>query len=94
VHVALGAVANLAEEEKQRKIAADQSAEAYRIAQLQYTAGIVDFTSVLSAQSTLFSARDQLSQTRLARLQAVVTLYRALGGGWTDPALQPRVSSN
>ena len=92
VHVALGGVANLAEEEKQRKIAADQSAEAYRIARLQYTAGIVDFISVLDAQRTLFSARDQLSQTRLARLQAVVTLFRALGGGWTDTP--PQVSSN
>lgn len=90
VHVALGGVANLAEEEKQRRIAVEQSTEAYRIAQLQYKAGIVDFTSVLSAQSTLFSAQDQLSQTRLARLEAIVTLFRALGGGWND---EPQVSS-
>ena len=91
VHVALGAVANLASEERQRRIATEQSAEAYRIAQLQYKAGIVDFTSVLDAQRTLFSAQDQLSQTRLARLQALVTLYRSLGGGWSE---EPRVSSN
>ena len=84
VDVALGAVANLAEEEKQRKLAADQSEEAYRISQLQYKSGIVDFTAVLSTQSTLFAARDQLSQTQLSRLQAVVTLFRALGGGWSD----------
>jgi multidrug efflux system outer membrane protein len=90
VHVALGGVANLTEEEKQRRIAVEQSAEAYRIAQLQYKAGIVDFTSVLSAQSTLFAAQDQLSQTRLARLNAIVTLFRALGGGWND---EPQVSS-
>lgn len=94
VHVALGAVANLAAEEKQRRIAVEQSAEAFRIAGLQYKAGIVDFISVIDTQRTLFSARDQLSQTKLARLQALVTLYRALGGGWTDPAREPRVSAN
>jgi outer membrane protein TolC len=32
----------------------------------------------------LNSAQDQLAQARLARLQASVTLFRVLGGGWTD----------
>ncbi len=84
VDVALGAVANLAEEERQRKIAADQAAEAFRIAEIRYKAGVQDFISVLDAQRTLYSAQDQLSQTRLARLQAAVTLFRVLGGGWAD----------
>ena len=85
VDVALGAVATLAEEERQRRIAATQAAEAFRIAEVRYRAGVEDFISVLDAQRTLYSAQDQLSQTRLARLQAAVTLYRVLGGGWTDP---------
>jgi outer membrane protein TolC len=33
----------------------------------------------------LFGARDQLAQIRLARLQSVVHLYEALGGGWLEP---------
>jgi len=37
---------------------------------------------VLDAQRTLFQAEDQLAQIRLARLQAAVGLYKALGGGW------------
>jgi multidrug efflux system outer membrane protein len=84
VHVALGAVATLAEEERQRRIAATQAAEAFRIAEVRYRAGVEDFISVLDAQRTLYAAQDQLSQTRLARMQAAVTLYRVLGGGWTD----------
>ena len=43
-----------------------------------------DFLSVLDAQRTLYSAQDQLAQARLARLQAAVTLFRVLGGGWSD----------
>jgi len=49
---------------------------------------------VLQTQQTLFSAQDQLVQIRLARLQAGVSLYRALGGGWTvatDPNAPPPV---
>jgi outer membrane protein TolC len=41
---------------------------------------------VLDAQRTLYSARDQLGQIKLQRLLAVVALYKAMGGGWTDPA--------
>jgi len=93
VDVALGAVANAAEEEKQLTIAAQQAAEAFRIAQVQYKAGVADFLAVLDAQRTLYSAQDQLSQVRLTRLQAAVTLFRVLGGGWTDPAVPAVVSS-
>ena len=36
-------------------------------------------------QRSLFIAQQGLEQTRLARLQNQVQLYRALGGGWTEP---------
>jgi outer membrane protein TolC len=32
----------------------------------------------------LYSARDQFTQYKLARLQALVGLCKALGGGWTQ----------
>ena len=60
--------------------------EAFRIANLQYREGTIDILSLLNTENSLFSAQDQLVQTRLARLQANVALYRALGGGWTQPA--------
>jgi multidrug efflux system outer membrane protein len=52
-------------------------------AQARYQAGTADMESVLGAQRSLFAARDQLIQYRLARLQAVVSLCKALGGGWS-----------
>jgi len=39
---------------------------------------------VLTTQQTLFTAQDQLVQIKLARLQADVGLFQALGGGWSE----------
>lgn len=84
VDVALGAVSSLEARERASQVQADQAQEAYRIAELRYRSGVEDFLSVLDAQRSLNSAQDQLAQARLARLQASVTLFRVLGGGWTD----------
>lgn len=73
-------------QEQQQSVAAASAGEALRIAEAQYKAGSVDFLTVLNAQQSLYSAQDQLAQTRLARLQALVGLFRALGGGWQAPA--------
>ncbi len=49
-------------------------------------AGTVDITTVLQAETTLLNDEDTLVQVRLARVQALVDLYKALGGGWVEPA--------
>ena len=59
--------------------------EAFQISQLQYRQGTTELLTVLQSQQTLFSAEDQLAQITLARTQAVVHLYEALGGGWVEP---------
>ena len=48
---------------------------------LRYRAGSDELLTLLDAQRTLFQTRDQLVQLRLARLQATVDLYKAIGGG-------------
>jgi multidrug efflux system outer membrane protein len=71
------------------------SAEAFRIAELQYREGTIDILSLLTTQQTLFTAEDTLVQTKLARLEADVSVYRSLGGGWTqaaaDAAYEPQL---
>ena len=57
-----------------------------RLTQLRYDAGVASSLDLLDAQRSLFTARQGEIQTRLARLQNQVLLYRALGGGWTEPA--------
>lgn len=86
VEDALAAARFLAEIEAAQQEAAAQADEAYRLAEAQYRAGAVDFLTVLDAQRNLFSAEDALVRARLARLNAAVSLYRALGGGWSAPA--------
>ena len=86
VETALGGIGHFAEQEAFQIEQESQSEQAFNIAETRYREGIADFLSVLDAQRTLYSARDQLGQVKLLRLQAIVTLYRALGGGWTDPS--------
>ena len=80
---ALGQVSSLADQQKLTEEQVAAAAEAFRISELQYREGVTDLLSVLQTQQTLFTAQDTLVQIKLARLQAVVSLYQALGGGWT-----------
>jgi NodT family efflux transporter outer membrane factor (OMF) lipoprotein len=57
-----------------------------RLARLRFDSGVASYLDLLDAQRSLFTAQQGLVQTRLARLQNQVQLYRALGGGWTEPA--------
>jgi NodT family efflux transporter outer membrane factor (OMF) lipoprotein len=65
-----------------------QSERAFEGARSRYQAGSLDFLTLLEAQRTLYAARDQLIQYKLARLQALVALCKALGGGWSAPQRQ------
>jgi NodT family efflux transporter outer membrane factor (OMF) lipoprotein len=84
VESALGQVRNYAQEEQHLRQEVDAAREAFQISQLQYRQGVADLLNVLQAQQTLFGARDALAQARLARLQATVHLFEALGGGWQE----------
>ncbi|SFX28314.1 MULTISPECIES: efflux transporter outer membrane subunit [unclassified Pseudomonas] len=59
-----------------------QAQTAFDIAQSRYRAGAEDLLTVLETQRTLYAAQDMNVQLRLARVQASVALYKALGGGW------------
>jgi len=54
----------------------------FAISQQRYAAGIENYLTLITAQRDLFVAQLALINTRLARLANLVTLYRALGGGW------------
>ncbi len=73
--------------------AVTQSERAFEGAQLRYKAGSGDYLSVLEAQQTLSTVRDQYSRYRLARLQALVSLCKALGGGWQAPEATARTDA-
>ncbi len=56
--------------------------ESVRLSILRYTSGLAGYFEVLEAQQQLFPAEIALAQVQLSQLLTVVTLYRALGGGW------------
>jgi len=57
---------------------------AFDIAETQLRAGTVNLTTVLQTEQSLFTAEDNLIQDQLARLDAVLSLFQALGGGWPN----------
>jgi len=73
----------------QRQVVAS-SRRAFELAEQQMRAGTADIVTVLNTQLTLFQAEDVLWQAQLARLQAIVSLYQALGGGW-EPRMEKPV---
>jgi multidrug efflux system outer membrane protein len=58
--------------------------ESVRLSNLRYSGGTTTYLEVLDGQRALFSAELELAQARGAEYQALVQLYRALGGGWQD----------
>jgi len=52
------------------------------IARLRYDNGRASYFEVLEAEQELYPAEYQLAQTQRDQLLAVVSLYKALGGGW------------
>ena len=65
-----------------RAVAAYQ--EAVSVSTQRYVAGKASYFEVLEAQQQLFPAENSLAQTQLNQLLAIVQLYKALGGGWTE----------
>ena len=82
VEDALIAVQQTEELVRREQEAAAQAERAYRYAQAQMHAGTINILTLLSTETALFSARDALAQAKYAHLQALVSLYQALGGGW------------
>jgi NodT family efflux transporter outer membrane factor (OMF) lipoprotein len=52
------------------------------LATIEYREGATDYTTVLTAQQNLLEQQDQLAVTQGSVAQGLISLYRALGGGW------------
>jgi multidrug efflux system outer membrane protein len=60
---------------------AEAATVAARLSDARYRAGVDSFLVALDAQRTAYAAQQQLVNTRLARGNNLVELYRSLGGG-------------
>ena len=59
------------------------------LAELRYRGGVAAYLEVLDAQRSLFNAELDEAQTIGSNLVSLVRLYKALGGGWSEPAPPP-----
>jgi multidrug efflux system outer membrane protein len=54
----------------------------FHLSSVRYNKGIDSYLTVLDAQRTLYSAQSTLISDELSQASNVVTMYKALGGGW------------
>lgn len=57
-----------------------------RLSHLQFDAGTSSYLQVLDAERSLFAGKLSMTQTRYEQLVSVVSVYKAMGGGWIAEA--------
>lgn len=62
----------------------DAYADALKVSEVQYQAGLTTFLNVLDAGRSLASQRDNLAASDVQLAVDAIALYKALGGGWQD----------
>ena len=81
---ALALSATLAEQVDASQALLEAATNAERLAQARYDAGLDSNLVRLDAQRTLYAAQQQVVAVRMAEQANRVTLYKVLGGGWTE----------
>jgi len=82
----LVAYANEQDRRDSLALAVQSSQNAFELARYQYSSGLVGFQTVLDTQQSLLSAQDQLATSQAKVTSNLISLYKALGGGWTPMA--------
>ena len=82
VDTALGTLQSTTEQQDHQVEQIRQTEIALRLAERRYKEGAENLLTVLAAQRSLYDSQDELQQIKFSHLQAMVGLYRALGGGW------------
>lgn len=64
--------------------AAEAGSNGARLARLRFEGGLVNFLEVIDAERARLDAQDQLARGQARTANAMVSVYRALAGGWPD----------
>lgn len=82
VNNALVQNSTFAEEFTRKKEQADAAIKAFGLSKARYDYGYTSYLEVLIQENSLFDAELQVSALYQQRLNAMVNLYKSLGGGW------------
>lgn len=100
VETALTQVNYARDQEALQQVAVQQARLATTVSRAQLDAGTADITTLITAQQTQLTDENTLVTVQLARLEAYVALFKALGGGWQQaepatahpvPAINPSI---
>nr|WP_325345315.1 efflux transporter outer membrane subunit [Xylophilus sp.] len=80
---ALAGSATLGEQLRATEAQVRAAQASFNLSDLRYRNGVASYLDLLDAQRSLFTAQQSAVQIRLALLTNQITLYKALGGGWT-----------
>jgi len=81
---ALSALQTVRTEIEQHAVQTKAGKEYARLTDLRYKGGVSSYLEVLDAERQYYSAQIDYQSARLKQLQDLVTLYKALGGGWSE----------
>jgi len=70
----------LQKESQSKRVAAVQNY--FNLSRIRYDEGYTDYITVLDSIRQLFDAQIDLIQAQSANYTAMISLYRAMGGGW------------
>ena len=64
--------------------------ETARLSKIRYQHGYSNYLTVLDSERTQYQLEIATVNARLSRLNAMVSLYKALGGGWDEQLSQAK----
>jgi outer membrane protein, multidrug efflux system len=85
VEDALVAIRTYRAEYKARHQQTLSARNAARLSRTRYDGGVTDYLEVLDSERSLFSAELEESSSQRLALNAIIQLYKSLGGGWMTP---------
>lgn len=71
--------------------AVDANQTAVAIAQERYKSGLTNYLEVTTAEQSLYESQQSALQNQADMSSRLVTLYKAMGGGWQGEGVQPPV---
>jgi NodT family efflux transporter outer membrane factor (OMF) lipoprotein len=89
VENALVALANTRQRQENLRDAVQAARLAARLARYRYSAGLIDFQTVLDTERTVLTVEDKLTLSEADGVKALIQLYKALGGGWSPTPANP-----
>lgn len=82
------------DEKKQVDDLVTSSQDAFRLAKMRYDAGTDSYLTTLDSQRSYLQSRQIQIMVDVSNYQNLITIYRALGGGWKEHTLPPQSPVN